>query len=514
MGFSSGWTTEQVAAQLVIGRLNTTTYFEDVDYKNSIIDLVKMGIGGFCIFEGDTAKVPQMIEQLQSYSHIPLIFASDFEYGLPMRLSEGTSFPHAMAIGQSSNPENSFKIGEAIAKEALSIGVNWNLAPVCDINSNRDNPIINIRSFAEDANTVSEFAKQYMLGTQKQKVVASAKHFPGHGDTSIDSHIELPTISKTEEELERNELIPFVELINNGVWSIMMSHIYMKCFDDEKIPASLSKNVINYLRQRLNFKGIIITDALEMNAIIDNYGADDVALKALTAGCDVALMPLDAAKSIDKIAEAIQSNIELRAKLELSVEKLYNLKRKCGLIPQFAKLDSNSRIFNEHLKLALRIAYDSTKIAGDTSIIPLDEKQNFASIAVLQKDTDLQAANRFFTMLAQATENDCDFAFIDRNITVEDIAGLKEGISEANTILIPVFYKSHSGYGQIKLEQSIIDALGELSEKKKKIVILFGSPYIEESLDYDMLISTFSDSFASLASVVIYLTDRKDALNF
>lgn len=514
MGISSSWSNQKLAYQLIVARLSTDSYFENLEYQNSIKELVKKGIGGFCIFDGNTETVLRMTEQLQALAEIPLIFSADFEHGLPMRLTEGTSFPHAMAIGKSNNKENSLKIGEAIAKECKSIGVQWNLAPVCDINSNPENPIINIRSFGENSEIVSDNISQFIIGTQKHKVVACAKHFPGHGDTSSDSHLSLPIIDKSINELHNNELIPFIKSIENGVWSIMIGHLHIKALDRDVIPASLSINVINFLKNDLKYKGLILTDALDMKSVTNFVNPSEAALMALKAGNDVALVPVDSELSAQKIIKELENDNHLRTQLEQSAEKVYNLKRKCGLIPQFATISPSTQIFNEHLKIALKIAFKAITVDGDLSLIPLNDNVNFASFAILQKDTDLQSANRFFTMLAQAKENDCDFGFIDNDISEEDINEFAEGIKDSEIIIFPIFIKSHSYHGSVGLNENLKKAITILSKGKKSIIILFGSPYINKELEYDLLISTYSDSFASLAAAVIYLSGRDESLNY
>ncbi len=514
MGISSSWSNQKLAYQLIVARLSTDSYFEDLEYQNSIKELVKNGIGGFCIFDGNTETVPRMTEQLQAIAQIPLIFSADFENGLSMRLTEGTAFPHAMAVGKSNNPDNSFKIGAAIAKESLSIGVHWNLAPVCDINSNPDNPIINIRSFGEDSETVSNNIAQFIIGTQKGKVVACAKHFPGHGDTSSDSHLLLPTIDKSIDELYANELKPFIKAIENNVWSIMIGHLHIKQLDNEPIPASLSSNVIDFLKNELNYSGLVLTDALDMNSITNFVDSAEASYFALKAGNDIALVPVDAELSAQFIIKMLEEDSNFRLQLEKSAEKFYNLKRKCGLIPQFGILDKTTQIFNEHLKLALRVGYDAINVEGYQNIIPINEEISFASFAILQKDTDLQSANRFFTMLSQALENDCDFGFIDKDITEEHVDGLVAGIETAELVIFPIFIKSHSYHGSVGINENLKNAINRLSKNKKRIIILFGSPYLKKELEYDLLISTYSDSFASLAAAVIYLSGRVEALNY
>ena len=323
-------------------------------YKKEIHKLVEIGVGGFCIFNGEPDQVELLIQELQSISDTPLLFAADFEYGLPMRLTEGTSFPHAMALGKTHKPDNSRLVGKAIAKESKSIGINWNLAPVCDINSNPKNPIINIRSFGEDAETVSEHSSAYIEGTQSEKVVACAKHFPGHGDTEIDSHLDLPALSNNLDDLYSLELKPFESAISSGVKSIMVGHLAVPAIDSSGLPASLSKVVIKFLREAMKFNQIIITDALDMNAITSRFNPNESALLALQAGNDIALMPLNPIDAINYVTEIAKTDSELTIHLKKSAEKIYNLKRWCGLIPQFLLLNEKKPIFIENMKMALR----------------------------------------------------------------------------------------------------------------------------------------------------------------
>jgi beta-glucosidase-like glycosyl hydrolase len=213
-----------------------------------------------------------------------------------MRLTDGTSFPHHYALGKANNYTE--KIANAIAKEMKSIGIHWNLAPVCDINSNPKNPVINIRSFGEDKNIVSKNVVDYINGLHKENIISCAKHFPGHGDTETDSHTAFPVITKSLQELEQNEMIPFVEAIKSGVKSIMLGHLIVKSISE--LPMSLSNEAVKYLRNKLNFNGLILTDALDMQAITDTYG-DDAPLLAFKAGVDIILMPENPMLVIEQI---------------------------------------------------------------------------------------------------------------------------------------------------------------------------------------------------------------------
>lgn len=514
MSFANYWSNQKIIAQLIIPKIYTDKYFEDKEYQNDIKNLVKLGIGGFCVFEGNTQNVPIMIEQLQTLAEVPLIFCADFEYGLPMRLDEGTSFPHAMAISKTNDSLNSFKISRAIAKESKSINIYWNLAPVCDINNNPKNPIINIRSFGENSEIVKEFTIQYIKGLEAEKVASCVKHFPGHGDTEIDSHIDLPFIYKSLEELYHNELIPFINAIENNVDSIMVGHLIVPSIDKDYLPLTISEKNIDFIRNELKYDGIIITDALDMKSMTNKYDQDELAFMSLKAGYDIALMPVNPKNTIEYLQEKVNSNLELRNQLIKSVERLIKLKRKVGLIPQYAKNTNDNQIFNNHLNLALNVAYSAIKIEGYKELLPLNEKLQIASFAILQTDRDMQSANRFFTMLAQAIDNDCDFAFIDNNITDDNINGFIENISDTELVIFPIFLKSVSYLGSISINENIKNAISKISIGRKSIIILFGNPYIKNELTADLIITTYSDSFASLAASIIYLTGRDEILKF
>ncbi len=506
----------RLAHQLVMPRLDTERYYNEISYKQFIKDLTVAGIGGFCVFGGNGSQVELMVNELQNHAEIPLIFSADFEIGLPMRLvDDGTSFPHSMAIAKAGKIENAYKIAEAIAKEAKSIGINWNFAPVVDINSNKKNPIINIRAYGESAEIVIDYAMEFIKGTESQKIASCIKHFPGHGDTSKDSHLELPFLNKNLDELESLELIPFRNAIQNGVKSIMVGHLAVPSLDETCLPASLSKKIISdLLIDSIGYKGVIVTDALDMKAIIDNYSTGEAILLALSAGADIALLPNEPIEGINTLIEKLDNDSELRAKLLNSFSKVYNLKRWCGLIPQFAVPQKNSKIFLEHQKLALKVALDAIEVSGNSKLIPIDEKINFAGFAYIQKNADLQSASRFFTMLSQATENDCDYAFINDEITDEDIDGYLEGTKDANLILLAIFIKSVAFSETIEPDIKVSAILEKLKSNKKTVLILFGNPYIDDLVTSDLLIKTFSDSFASIAATVVKLTGRESAVEY
>ena len=207
------WTNKELAAQIIFPRLNILDYLSNPDYKSKITQLVAEGIGGFCIFGGNIEENIKVTNELQIFAELPLLFCGDFENGISMRLSEGTEFPHSMALGSVNNLDYTRKQASFIAQEAKAIGANWNLSPVADINNNPNNPVINIRAFGKTNDLVANHALAYIEGTQNEKVLASAKHFPGHGNTEINSHLEMPVLNISREKIFSNDLIPFVNAI-------------------------------------------------------------------------------------------------------------------------------------------------------------------------------------------------------------------------------------------------------------------------------------------------------------
>ncbi|MDR0928054.1 MAG: hypothetical protein LBO69_09880 [Ignavibacteria bacterium] len=506
----SHWSNAKLAAQCVFPRLDVEQYRSDDAYRTNINDLVHIGCGGFCIFNGSVESVKQTTDELQMFAETPLLFCSDFENGLQMRLEDGTSFPHSMALQYAETYTK--QVAQAIAKEAKDIGVYWNLAPVCDINSNPKNPVINIRSFGENKDIVSKHIRQYIDGTQAECVVGCAKHFPGHGDTATDSHTSFPVLLKMVEELEESDIVPFVAAIEQGVKSIMLGHLVVPSLD-ERLPMSLSPSAVSYVRNRLNYNGVILTDGLDMHSITDAYSSSEIAEMAIKAGNDVLLIPPEPMDVIATLERLLAADEDLVKQVVFSVERIYKLKQFAKLIPQFAKPSAKVKLFSEHLQLALRVAVAATRaegkgIAGATAgMLPDDEP--YAAFSIVQKSDDIQAASRFFTMLAGATENDCNYAYLDENISDDELSDMVSGVADATFVIFALFYRGR-GYSQsLASAEQINRIIARLSDGREAIVIFFGDPYISNEIATNTKILTYSDSFASLAAAVMQLTGRK-----
>lgn len=490
-------------AGLVMPRADARSW-HDAEYRDALYHLVDLGVGGIGVFLGTLDDTARMIEDLRSRGGRRLIFAADYEHGLPMRLEGGIAFPRAMALGRTL-PGITEHIAAAIAEEARALGVHWNFAPVCDVNSDPDNPIINTRSFGEDATTVAEHAAAYVRGTQLQRVMACAKHAPGHGDTAVDSHLALPTITITPEVADRREFVPFRAAIDAGVASVMVGHIIVP-FLDPDAPASLSEAVIRGLiRETWGFNGLITTDALDMRAITGRYDAAEAAVRAYMAGNDVLLLPDDPVAAIDGLVQAIESGRCTEAHLAMAEQRWDEARAFVRTTPDDARRPPVD--LSTHAHMALRAADAAIRIDGDASILPLANDGAYAAFGIID-EADADAATTWCNYLAQATEGNSDFGFIDGTIGDDDLAAIAEGIVDASIVIFAFFGKAVAFRGSIPGMDRVPDIMTTLAAGRPTIVVACGSPYGIERLPATMRMYAYSETMPSLAATVMRLIGR------
>ncbi|RMG06421.1 MAG: beta-N-acetylglucosaminidase, partial [Acidobacteria bacterium] len=320
--------------------------------------VVENKIGGIIFFLGNVYETVHLINRMQDLAEIPLLISADFETGVGMRLENTVAFPWNMAIAATGNPEFARKQGEIIARESKALGVHQVFAPVVDVNNNPDNPVINVRSYGEDPKTVAKFAIAFIEGLQAGGVIATAKHFPGHGDTDVDSHRGLPVIKVSRQRLEEYEFYPFREVIKAGVASIMVSHISLPEIDnipvsplpertrsvytDEEIitegttvPATVSKTIVtDILKKDLGFDGLIVTDAMNMSGMTIYFRPDEAAIRAIEAGVDIILMPSDVDQVVRGLIQAVKIGRLSEERINESVVKQLAWKYHLGLHKQ------------------------------------------------------------------------------------------------------------------------------------------------------------------------------------
>ena len=354
--------------QLIIQRLNGQDIHSE-GYRERIFELVRKGIGGFIVFGGERDSVKAFIAELQSLSEIPLFIASDIERGVGQQFQGCTVFPCQMAVSAAVNKFNPEDVSimrdavKAVALEAIEVGINMLFIPVLDINSNPDNPIICTRAFADNPEDVSWFGAEYIKALEDSCLISCAKHFPGHGDTSTDSHIALPVITKSYDELMMADIVPFVQAVRAGCRSIMIGHLSVPAIDS--VPASFSGKILrDLLRKELGFEGLIITDALNMSALA---GFDNLPARCMNAGVDILLHPADPDLTVQQLEDGIRSKMIDEGIIYTAVERILKVKKGLRDIKR-AEVDY---IKNNHL--SERITEMSvTLVKGEHGLLPVN----------------------------------------------------------------------------------------------------------------------------------------------
>lgn len=300
-------------------------------YRRLRHEVVDLGVGGYTVFGGNVDSTLALVSELKEEAPQPLLVSSDLERGLGQQLEGGTVFPTQMAVGATGSHDLAFAMGWSTGREALEAGVDLVFSPVADVATEPDNPIIGVRSFGGDAEAVASMTEAFVRGCQQAGAAATAKHFPGHGDTRLDSHIELPTVEASRDIIESRELVPFRSAVDSGVRAVMTAHVSYPELTGDDTPATLSRTIMtDMLRFDLGFEGVLITDALLMGAISKRYGRDEAALMALDAGVDILLMPEDVEGTIEGLRDAVREGRLSESRLDESLERIDELHRWLG----------------------------------------------------------------------------------------------------------------------------------------------------------------------------------------
>jgi beta-glucosidase-like glycosyl hydrolase len=474
-------TLEQKLYQLIINRLDGDR-LSSASYQEQAIELVNKGIGGFILFGGKKDETQNFIDKLQSLSEIPLFIASDIERGVGQQIGGATRFPCEMAVASAINKNKADDVEllrnaiNAITREALDIGINMPLIPVLDVNRNPDNPIICTRAFSDDPEEVAWFGKTYITVLEKAGVLSCAKHFPGHGDTSIDSHIELPVISKPLQELTKIDIHPFRGAVRAGVSCIMIGHLSIPAIDT--LPATLSKKIItDLLRKELGFEGIIMTDALNMSALKEYKG---VPVQCLNAGFDILLHPANADSTVKELLQAIDSGEVEDGKIDDAVERIMKFKVK---IKNIERQEGN---YERHTELSTIISDKSITLVKDTpGVLPIKDIKDVYLAFVGDESVYKGAPLR---------------GFIPDNPFVSSGTGL----NPAPIIIIAIFTNVAAWKGSSGISEGEIRYIKELMNKSRhSIVISFGSPYVlRHFIEADILIAAYDPTEQAQSSVI------------
>ncbi|WP_234111171.1 glycoside hydrolase family 3 protein [Chryseobacterium sp. R2A-55] len=461
---------DEKLGQLFIIALYTNKGEDYIDHVRNIVLSEK--IGGLILMQDDAAREISLINEFQSKSKVPLMIGMDAEWGLFQRIATAHKFPWAMTLGAIQDKNLIKEMSAKIAEDAHRMGINWDFAPVVDVNTNPNNPIIGNRSFGSEVANVVSSALAYSDGLQDNQILAAIKHFPGHGDTDTDSHLDLPVVSHNLNRLNSVEIAPFKALMDKGIGGVMVAHLYVPALESGKnIPASISKNIITgLLKEKLGYKGLIITDALNMGAVAKRYKPGELDALAFTAGNDIMLFSDGVKEGKRLIQLAIDKNEISQNRLEESVKKILLTKYFLGLNkyqprnPENINYDLNN---DSHKKLVQKMYSNAlTLLKDEKKLLPLNCKETY-----------------YYVPLEEAPYQ----TFLDQlNLGTTIIIKKPEEISTipANSKVMVGFHKDNStAYKPYKISDSSKQILTDLSKDQNVILNVFGSAYALKDVD-------------------------------
>ena len=458
---------DEKLGQLFIVALYTNKGENEIDNVRNIV--VNEKIGGLILMQDDAAREINLVNEFQKKSKVPLMIGMDAEWGLYQRIAAAHKFPWAMTLGAIQDKSLIRQMSAKIAEDCHRMGINWDFAPVVDVNTNPDNPIIGNRSFGSEVSNVISSASAYASGLQDNNILAAIKHFPGHGDTSTDSHLDLPVISHNIDRLNTIELAPFKALMKEGIGGVMVAHLYVPTLESGKgIPASVSKNIITgLLKEKLGYKGLIITDALNMNAVASKYKPGELDAMAFKAGNDIMLFSQGVAEGKKLIQKAIDNGEIPQSRIEESVKKILLTKYFLGLDKYSPKNPENINydLNNDTHKALVQNLYSNalTLLKDEKKLLPLKDQKIY--YIPLEEAPYQTFANEMGTKIIIKKANEINT--IPANSSV--IVGLHKDNSTA--------YKSY------KISEASKKVLSDLSKNQNVILNVFGSAYALKDLD-------------------------------
>ena len=477
-------TEDQRIAQLFMIRAHSD---KGPDHINKVTKLVRdYQVGGLCFFQGTPEKQAELTNKYQQLSKVPLMISMDAEWGLGMRLKSSTiSFPHNLTLGAIQNNNLIYDMGQEVARQCRRLGVHVNFAPVVDINNNKANPVINYRSFGEDRYNVSAKSYMYMKGMQDGNLMACAKHFPGHGDTNVDSHYDLPVINHGMPRLDSIEMFPFRLLAEHGMQSMMIAHLHVPAIDaTTNRPTTLSpRAVTEILKQDIGFDGLIFTDGLGMKGVTKHYRNGEVEAKALVAGNDILLLPQDVPAALKEIKSYIASGELSKASVEEKVRRVLRAKYDLGISTPQSVATANLRadLNTPSAQVLKRKLIDNalTLVRNDQQIVPISEIKN-KKISVLsigkKTRTPFQKALAKYGQFSQTN--------IDKGITSSKSTQLLQQFKSQDLVIVSLHdmnSRASKGFG---ISGSTRDFLEKLNQQNKVLLVIFGNPYSLEYFDH------------------------------
>lgn len=491
---------DEKLGQLFITALYTN---KDQNHINFVRQLVnKEKIGGIILMQDNAAQEIELVNEFQESSRVPLLIGMDAEWGLYQRIAAAHKFPWAITLGAIQDDKLVYEMASKIASDAKRMGVNWDFAPVVDVNTNPSNPIIGNRSFGSDVQNVIRKGLAYSNGLQDNGVLAAIKHFPGHGDTDKDSHMDLPVVKHNIDRLNNTELAPFKALMDKNVGGVMVAHLYVPALETKSgIPASVSYSIItDLLKKKFGYKGLIITDALNMGAVASRYKAGELDKKAFAAGNDIMLFSQGVSEGKKLIQQAIDNGEIPQSRIEESVKKILLTKYYLGL-PNFKKISTNninSDLNNgSHAQLSEKLYANAlTLLKNDQQLLPLQKNETVYYVPLEEapyKTFASELGNNINLIVKKANE----------------ISSIPSGAK-----VIVGFHKDNStAYKPYKISAASKAVLSKLSGNTKVILDVFGSPYALMDIDIQnipaVLVSYENNEYSQKAAAKAFTGQTK-----
>ncbi len=478
-------TLRQRVGQLVVPWISGAPAAADPrEFARMLREVEREEVGGLIVSRGRPRELAAKLDAAQQRARVPLLVVSDLETGPGMRLSPGgTDFPPAMAFGAAGDEGLAREAGRVTAAEARAVGIHLTLGPVLDVNSNPDNPIINVRSFGEDPERVARLATAWMLGAREGGLLSAGKHFPGHGDTEVDSHIGLAAIGGDSARLERVELVPFRRAVGNGIDGLLVGHIAVIGLEGAAAPpASLSERIVGgLLRGRLGFQGLVFTDALNMGAVTRRHPTAEAAVLALRAGADVLLQPPGTADVIDRVVEAVETGRLPAERIERSARRMLAAKAAAGLHRRASVAPDSipARVgVPEHETVAGRVAQASITLAKDPrGLVPLSSSADRIIHVIYTRSGEGSAGEALHAALAAAGLR-IERARVGRRTPARAYAALRDRALVADLVLVTVAVAPHQ-YRELEVPDELSGFVEALSAAGRPVVtVSLGTPYL------------------------------------
>ncbi len=514
----TGLTLRQKVGQLIMPWVLGDFAPEGSPSHDRILEYIEdQGIGGVIMSVGSPTEVAAKLNDFQAHSNIPLLVAADLETGAGFRmrgavhmpgtieLGGATDFPSLMAVGATADRQLAYEMGGITAREARAVGIHIPFAPVLDVNNNPDNPIINVRSFGENPEEVAGLGAAFVRGVQENGAIATGKHFPGHGDTEIDSHLGLPVIPHSRARMDSVELFPFARAIEAGMGAVMTAHISVPSLDGGVgDPSTLSSAVLtDLLRNEMEFDGLLFTDAMDMSAISRAHSPEEASVRAIEAGADVILMPPSVERAVEGIAVAVESGRIDASRIDASVRRILETKKQMGLDTDRAvQIDQIGQVVGipAHTQVAAEIAERSiTLLHNGGNLLPLLGTRSARVMSVSFRRTSDVLAGRYFNARLRQTYPRLTTAGLDVDSGPALYEGLLRQARQQALVILSTYVTAVSYAGSLALPEELVDFAGQLTEiGVPHIVVSFGNPYlITELPDVRAYMLAWSGSEAS-----------------